>query len=63
MTLEGIVGSLDGTVVFRENVSRGNSEEADALGTKLADSLIAMGATGIFGRGREQAAANSHVTM
>jgi hydroxymethylbilane synthase len=62
VTLEGMVGSLDGAVVFRERIS-GNSEEADALGTKLADSLIEMGARELLDGAREQAAANSHVTM
>ena len=62
VTLEGIVGSLDGNVVFRESLS-GKAEDADSIGTKLADSLIALGARELLDSGREQAAANSRVTM
>ena len=43
VSLEGMVGTLDGTVVFREAVS-GRVENAEALGTELANSLIEMGA-------------------
>ena len=62
VTLEGIVGSLDGNVVFRESLS-GKAEDADSIGTKLADSLIALGARELLDSSREQAAANSRVTM
>ena len=62
VTLEGIVGSLDGNVVFRESLS-GKAEDADSIGTKLADSLIALGARELLHSSREQAAANSRVTM
>ena len=62
ITLEGMVGSLDGTVVFRERVS-GKAEDADWLGTKLADDLIKLGARELLDNTREQAAANTQVTM
>ena len=62
LTLEGLIGNLDGTVVFREHLS-GNPEEADSLGTKLADSLIELGARELLEDAREQTAANSQVTM
>jgi hydroxymethylbilane synthase len=61
VTLEGFVGSLDGNVVFRESRS-GKAEDADSIGTKLADSLIALGARELLDSSREQAA-NSRVTM
>ena len=62
LLLEGMVGSLDGTVMFRDRVS-GKADKADVLGTKLADSLIALGARELLDNTREQAAANSQVTM
>jgi hydroxymethylbilane synthase len=60
--LEGMVGSLDGTVVFRERIS-GRAERAEELGTKLADSLIKLGAREVLDNTREQASASSQVTM
>jgi len=60
--LEGMVGSLDGTVIFREQIT-GKAEEADELGTRLADSLISMGALELLDNTREQAAANNQVIM
>ena len=62
VTLEGMVGSLDGIVVFRERVA-GKAEDADSLGTKLADDLIKLGARELLDNTREQAAANMQVTM
>ena len=62
LTLEGIVGSLDGTVVFREQIS-GNAEDAENLGTQLADALIRFGARELLDSTREQVAASSQVTM
>lgn len=62
VTLEGMVGSLDGTVVFRKRIS-GKAENAEFLGTKLADELIVLGARELLDNSREQAAANSQVTM
>ena len=60
--LEGMVGSLDGTIAFREHIS-GGFGEAESLGTKLADSLIALGARELLDSTREQAAANSQGIM
>jgi hydroxymethylbilane synthase len=62
VTLDGMVGSLDGTVVFRERIS-GRAADAASLGTRLADSLIALGARELLDNTREQAAASSQVTM
>jgi len=62
VVLEGIVGSLDGTVVFREHIS-GKANDADSLGTKLAESLIALGAGELLDNTREQVAVSSQVTM
>jgi hydroxymethylbilane synthase len=62
VTLEGMVGSLDGIVVFRERVA-GKAEDADSLGTRLAEDLIKLGARELLDNTREQAAANTQVTM
>jgi hydroxymethylbilane synthase len=62
LTLEGIVGSLDGSVVFRERIS-GKVEDADVLGTKLADELVGLGARELLDNTREQAAASNQVTL
>jgi hydroxymethylbilane synthase len=62
VTLEGMVGSLDGTVLFRERGSS-KAEDAEALGTRLADELIKLGARELLDNTREQAAANTQVTM
>jgi hypothetical protein len=62
MTLEGMVGSLDGSVVFRERIT-GKATDADVLGTKLADDLVALGARELLDNTREQAAASNQVTL
>lgn len=62
VVLEGLVGSLDGTVIFRERIS-GKLADADSLGIKLAESLIALGARELLDRTREQVAVSSQVTM
>jgi hydroxymethylbilane synthase len=62
LTLEGAVGSLDGAVMFRERVS-GRSDDADALGTLLADALIERGAQALLDGAREQAAASTQVAL
>jgi hydroxymethylbilane synthase len=62
VVLEGLVGSLDGTVVFRERIE-GRADEAEKLGTQLADSLIAIGARELLDSTREQVAVSSQVTM
>jgi porphobilinogen deaminase len=41
--LEGIVGSLDGSVVFRDRLV-GRDADVKALGIRLAESLIEKGA-------------------
>jgi hydroxymethylbilane synthase len=43
LTLEGMVASLDGSVVFRE-IIRGDAVRAESLGIRLADKLIEKGA-------------------
>ena len=43
ISLEGMVGSLDGRTVFRERMG-GHLEEAETLGTRLAETLIEQGA-------------------
>jgi len=62
VVLEGLVGSLDGTVVFRERIE-GRADDAEKLGTQLADSLIAIGARELLDSTREQVAVSSQVTM
>jgi hydroxymethylbilane synthase len=47
LTLHGVVASLDGKQLLRTQVS-GNIQEAEALGIKLAENLIAMGAEEIL---------------
>ena len=61
LTLEGLVGSLDGTVIFRERAT-GDVNEAESLGTQLADALIEMGARELLEATREQVAVSSKVT-
>jgi len=55
LTLEGMVGSLDGRIVYRKAID-GPSGEAEALGNRLADSLIEMGARELLEATREQVA-------
>jgi hydroxymethylbilane synthase len=62
LTLEGMVGNLDGTVAFRERGSS-KAEDAEALGTRLADELIKLGARELLDNTRDEAAANTQVTM
>jgi hydroxymethylbilane synthase len=62
VTLEGMVGSLDGTVIFRERVS-GSASDADPLGTQLADSLIKKGARDVLDNTREQVVSSSKGTI
>jgi hydroxymethylbilane synthase len=61
VTLEGMVGSLDGTVIFRERIS-GSVGDTESLGTNLGDSLIRLGARELLESTRETAS-NSQVTM
>lgn len=62
LTLEGMVGSLDGKVIFREQIS-GNPESAGSLGTELAEALIELGARELLDGAREQAAASRQTTL
>jgi hydroxymethylbilane synthase len=52
--LEGMVGSLDGTVAFREAL-KANADDAETLGTNLADELIKMGARELLENARSEA--------
>lgn len=51
--LEGMAGSLDGSVNLRDSVS-GAKEDAAALGTELAENLIARGANKLLDETREK---------
>ncbi len=57
LTLEGIVADVDGRASVRGNASAAVSNVADAaaLGTRLAEQLLARGADGILGRVRAAA--------
>ena len=54
--LEGMVGSLDGKVVFRDHRT-GDAGGAEGLGIMLAESLIAKGANELLEENRRQAGA------
>ena len=54
ITLDGLVGSLDGSVMFRETIS-GTPEEAEVLGTRLAEILIEQGAAKLLDAARAEA--------
>ena len=45
--LSGLVASLDGNIIFRDRIS-GGPDEAEALGTKLAETLLEAGAQKIL---------------
>lgn len=60
--LEGMVGSLDGTVVYREKIS-GPSAEAESLGTRLAESLIAQGAANLRDATRAEAESSDKAAL
>jgi hydroxymethylbilane synthase len=62
LSIEGMVGSLDGVVVLRESIS-GDANDAESLGIRLADTLIEMGARDLLATTREQVAASGKVTM
>ncbi|PDW02972.1 hydroxymethylbilane synthase [Candidatus Viridilinea mediisalina] len=47
LTLRGLVGSLDGTTIVRGE-HKGSTSEAEAMGTALAEALIAQGAERIL---------------
>ena len=62
VSLEGMVGSLDGTVIFRDCVS-GNAEGAEPLGIELANTMIKLGARELLDATREQASSNTNLAM
>jgi hydroxymethylbilane synthase len=47
LTITGLLGSLDGTVLLRDEV-RGHSKEADILGVLLAERLLAKGGQAVL---------------
>jgi hydroxymethylbilane synthase len=49
--LEGVVGSLDGDKNLRERIT-GDTADADALGTGLAEQMLEKGAAEILEEGR-----------
>lgn len=51
--LDGMVGSLDGSIVFREQIE-GSTAEADNVGFRLAESLIEKGANDLLASNRGQ---------
>jgi hydroxymethylbilane synthase len=51
ITLQGFVGSLDGTATFRDSIV-GGADEADALGRQLAERSIAEGAAELLSNAR-----------
>jgi hydroxymethylbilane synthase len=55
LKLDGMVGSIDGKVIFRESLS-GKSDEAESIGTRLANRLIELGARELLDQAREQMA-------
>jgi hydroxymethylbilane synthase len=56
IVLEGVVGSLDGTTVFREKTT---GRDAESLGTDLAEALIEKGAGRLLEEIRVQTTAAS----
>jgi hydroxymethylbilane synthase len=51
ITLRGFVGSLDGTVTYRDEIA-GGADEADAIGIRLAESSISQGAANLLEQAR-----------
>jgi hydroxymethylbilane synthase len=58
ITLQGFVGSLDGTVTFRESIV-GEADKADELGHQLAERLISRGAADMLAEARVEADARA----
>ncbi len=58
VSLEGLVGSLDGSVVYRESVS-GPAAEAAEIGIRLADKLIERGAAKLLDATRAEVEASA----
>jgi hydroxymethylbilane synthase len=53
--LDGMVGNLDGSQVYRRSIS-GPADGAASLGVRLAERLIADGALELLEQSREEAA-------
>ena len=62
ISLIGLVGSLDGSVVFRETAS-GDTREAEGLGIELAETLIERGAAELLTQARVEAQLSSEVVL
>ena len=60
--LEGMVGSLDGTVAFREAL-KADAHDAESLGTNLANALIEMGARELLDNTRAQVEASGKAAI
>jgi hydroxymethylbilane synthase len=53
LTLAGVVGSLDGEMMFRQTAA-GSVDDAEAIGTQLAEDLIDNGAADLLNAVREE---------
>lgn len=62
LRLEGMVGSLDGSVIFRDNI-QGGSNEAEDLGVRLAEGLIEKGAGELLAETRTKIEGSWEATM
>ena len=62
ITLTGVVGSLNGVVVFRETIT-GPADQADALGHQLAEHLIGNGAADLLDQVRADSQDRSEATV
>lgn len=60
--LEGMVGSLDGKIVFRDRLT-GRADEVEGLGIELAESLIAKGADELLRENRRQADSSAEAAL
>lgn len=60
--LEGMVGSLDGSVVFRESLN-GAVSDAENIGIKLAESLIGKGAVELLDATRAEVEASAEAAV
>lgn len=62
IVLSGLVGSLDGSVVFRETAS-GDPHDAEELGIGLAETLIERGASELLSQARVEAQLSSETVL
>jgi hydroxymethylbilane synthase len=62
ITLEGMVSSFDGTVMYRE-ICYGSIDIADEIGTTLAEKLIGLGADKLLENARLQGMSNSEAVL